>query len=76
MYESCLFFFNVLFFTPKILIIELIACSVASGCSVGFVFIRLITLLFLSSCGRGISAVSLANPGIAVLCLGHNWRCI
>lgn len=50
-------------------------CVWNSHCSCGFSVYSPNNFFFLC-CGRRISAVSLANPAIAVLCLEHNWSCI
>lgn len=82
MYECCPFIFGVLFFPPLKHEWGWLPSVKILAAAVGFVF-GICSCVhspnnfsFLSCRGRGISAVSLANPAVAVLCLERNWRCV
>lgn len=81
------FFFKRPFFTPKIrnrIIVHSSdsACNCGicvwnSHCSCGISVYSPNNFFFFGlCCGRGVSAVSLANPAVAALCLEHDWSCI
>lgn len=83
--NAVIFFSNVLlsplkYETEQLPIVQILPVTVGfvfGICTavVELVFIPQITI-FCLCCGRGISAVSLANPAVAALCLEHNWSCI